>query len=229
MLTDTDKTFAGFISGCVAAPDQCALARDNATAADLEKTVSDLIDTLKYNPVALGGLLIDYNLIKEVILGYLYSPLAWDELAGGLNGLITGNITALIEFAEAFGARPQGIAAESYPAIKCADNAARAPTLADVRPAVDELYAKSRYGGDKISAIALRCAQWRMDAKERYAGDFRVKTRNPVLLVGNTLDPVTPLVSARNVSEAFEGSVVLQHDGYGVSASAMLTESLWSG
>jgi len=48
-------------------------------------------------------------------------------------------------------------------------------------------------------------------------GDFRVKTKNPVLLIGSTYDPVTPIASAHNVSAGFEGSVVLERGGFGVS------------
>ena len=37
------------------------------------------------------------------------------------------------------------------------------------------------------------------------------------MFVGGPFDPVTPLISAYNMSTGFEGSVVLQHNGYGVS------------
>lgn len=61
------------------------------------------------------------------------------------------------------------------------------------------------------------CAQWPFEAAERYEGSFLgVETKNPILFVGNTYDPVTPLASAHNVSAGFVGSVVLQHDRYGV-------------
>jgi len=63
------------------------------------------------------------------------------------------------------------------------------------------------------------CAQWPFEAKGRYQGDFKVKPKNPVLVVGNTLDNVTPLVSARNVSSGFEGSILLERKAFGVSIS----------
>ena len=64
----------------------------------------------------------------------------------------------------------------------------------------------------------MPCARWPLPgARERYDGDFRVKTKNPVLVVSAVWDPVTPLVSAKNVSSGFEGSVLLQRDGFGVS------------
>lgn len=73
-------------------------------------------------------------------------------------------------------------------------------------------------GGDINVHINMQCTQWKMSAKEHYIGDFRVKTRNPVLLIGNTWDRATPFVSAQNVSDALEGSVLLRRNGYGASA-----------
>lgn len=64
--------------------------------------------------------------------------------------------------------------------------------------------------------LSMIATQWKLEAKERYTGDFRVKTKHPMLVIGNTYDPTTPLRSARNISESFEGSVVLEHGGYGV-------------
>lgn len=74
----------------------------------------------------------------------------------------------------------------------------------------------SRISGDVNVLINMECAQWKMSAKEHYMGDFRVKTRNPVLLIGNTWDPAIPFVSAQNVSDMLEGSVLLWYNAYGV-------------
>lgn len=74
--------------------------------------------------------------------------------------------------------------------------------------------AYGRNGGDnRMVRIPLksllgedfRCAQWKLPAKERYDGDFDVGTRNPVLIINNRFDPVTPLASARNQSSAQRG------------------------
>lgn len=54
-----------------------------------------------------------------------------------------------------------------------------------------------------------------MPAQEQYHGDFQVKTSKPLLFVGNTGDPVTPIIGAWNMSSGFEGSVVLEHCGFG--------------
>lgn len=71
------------------------------------------------------------------------------------------------------------------------------------------------------------CAQWPYSAKERYEGDFQVKTKNPVLILGNTGDAFTPLVSAYNLSSGFEGSVVLEIDGYGHASTSVPSSCSW--
>lgn len=88
-------------------------------------------------------------------------------------------------------------------------------------PLVEESFVKSRIFGDYLSHPVLAYFQWPFKAKGGYAGDFtNIKTRNPVIFVGNTFDALTPLVSAQNASAAFVGSAVLEHGGYGVSLRA---------
>ena len=73
----------------------------------------------------------------------------------------------------------------------------------------------------QASNVIVPCARWKIRAKERYTGGFNdIKTKNPILFVANTFDPYTPLVSAQNASAAFDGSVVLQHDGHGHTSTS---------
>jgi pimeloyl-ACP methyl ester carboxylesterase len=53
-----------------------------------------------------------------------------------------------------------------------------------------------------------------MDAKERY--EEKRSDESPVLIIGNTYDGFTPLVSARNVRAGLRRSRVLEVRGYGV-------------
>ncbi|KAJ2970511.1 hypothetical protein NUW58_g9672 [Xylaria curta] len=60
------------------------------------------------------------------------------------------------------------------------------------------------------------CAQWKLEPRERYTEGFAgVKTRKPLLVIGNTYDSATSIKSARNISETLEGSVLLEHGGFG--------------
>ncbi|OIW24664.1 hypothetical protein CONLIGDRAFT_636795 [Coniochaeta ligniaria NRRL 30616] len=219
--TDTDKVFSGFVKGCVAAPEACALAGNNVTAAQLEKSLYDLLEHLKYNPLVLASTVIDYSTVKGAIFSILYSPYSWPLLATGLHGIMTRNASELLELVSLVGSSSDPLLNEYLAGIQCGDKTPRASELTEMLPFVNDLYQRSNFS-DIQSAVFGWCANWRLDAKERYSGDFQVKTQNPVLVIGNTYDPVTPLASALNVSHGLEGSVVLQHNGYGVSFSVFL-------
>ncbi|GAB1312412.1 Peptidase S33, tripeptidyl-peptidase [Madurella fahalii] len=219
-LADSDKTVSGLFRACAENPDTCALANGNATAEELEAALYEYLETeLKYNPVPVGEFLIEYGVIKRVILATLYSPSRWPMLAAGLNALLTQNSTALVEFFQFASSSGISADAEALIGIRCGDKSARLPSLQDFSPILDQLHSTSRLA-DAPMWLMMQCAQWKMAAKERYSGDFRANTHHPVLLIGNTFDPVTPLVSAHNVSAGLEGSVVLQHNGYGHSSLA---------
>jgi hypothetical protein len=108
---------------------------------------------------------------------------------------------------------------EATAGIRCTETAFKTDNLTEILPILDEFLINGDGTGDtEPIGIFMACAQWKVKAKEIYTGGFHnITTKNPVLFVGNTFDPLTPLVSAYNTSAGFDGSVVLQHDGYGVS------------
>ncbi|KAL2816499.1 TAP-like protein-domain-containing protein [Aspergillus granulosus] len=84
--------------------------------------------------------------------------------------------------------------------------------------------------GDYWSHIRLNCAAWSVKPKWKMPGKSALlfaachlilvvpvtgNTSHPILLVNNILDPVTPLQSAKHMSGAFPGSVLLQQDSEG--------------
>ena len=63
------------------------------------------------------------------------------------------------------------------------------------------------------------CASWPESTKEdRFTGPFATTTSAPVLVVGNTYDPATPLHGARAVNRLLDGSRLLVMDGWGHGA-----------
>merc|ERR1712000_76788 len=108
-------------------------------------------------------------------------------------------------------------APDAFKGIRCGDVAFRADTLSAFDSFKEAVVPTSKWGGLDLGLDnIIQCAPWKMRAKEVYSGSWsNIRTKNPLLIIGNTYDPVTPLVSARNNSAAFEGSIVLQHNGYG--------------
>lgn len=228
MFTDTDAVFAGFCSGCIASAN-CPL-RHNHTSASLQAAITAFLHTLKYHPVVIplpsptGSFVIEYTLLKQFLLLNLYSPATWPTFAGLLDSLMTANTSAVAAYVERLllsssNSAPAADAGEALTGIKCSDvrPAGRAASLGRIRPVVEGRHRMSPVVGDTADYLPIECAQWRMPAREQYAGGFEgVRTRGRVLVIGNAFDPVTPLVGARNVSKGFERSVLLKHGGYGV-------------
>jgi hypothetical protein len=219
LFTDTDAVFAGFCSGCIGAPSNCSLAH-NYTISELQQIIYSFLESIKYNPIPLSipsvRFLLDYSIVKSLVFSILYAPASWPRFATVLDGLLAGNLSVVGDYITALLAAPSGLDDEAEFGIKCGDTVALSSSLEDALPEILARHQKSRIAGDTVDSVEMLCAQWDMAATERYGGNFQVRMRNPLLVIGNTFNPVTPLVSDRNVSSGFEGSVLLQHNGYGV-------------
>ncbi|KAF4545229.1 NEDD8 activating enzyme protein [Lasiodiplodia theobromae] len=186
------------------------------TADDLEKATYELIEKVKYRPLPYQGKLIDYTFVRNVIFLGITSVAQWPAVATFLDALFTGNMAELDAPLQTLSATEDPVFTENRFGIQCGDKPWRTSHLEDVLPIIDQVSSLSKLAGDRISYDIEACVQWKMNAKERYLGDYRVSTRHPILIIGNTFDPVTPIVSARNASASLEGSVVLEHHGFGV-------------
>lgn len=84
------------------------------------------------------------------------------------------------------------------------------------------LESQSMVSGPVWAEINLHCIHWPLElrptSKNRYTGPFGSKLSqydpkgSPILFIGNTADPVTPLFNAHKMSKSHEGSVVLTQD-----------------
>lgn len=167
-----------------------------------------------------------------MVANSLYSPTKWKNITTVLDMFLTGNIDE--KFALEVATETILVNQKDLPAvaggvklegIHCLDRAARARTYENFQPAIDRLFNTSRIMGGASMPLSMACAQWKLDPKERYEGDFRVRPKNPVLIVGNTHDGHTPIRSAHNISAGFEGSVVLEVNGFAVCVSVYLAPS----
>jgi len=62
------------------------------------------------------------------------------------------------------------------------------------------------------------CSTWPVQSAHRYTGPWNHRTPNPVLLVGNTFDPATPLRGATIMARELDRARLLTLDGYGHTA-----------
>ena len=225
MFSATDKALRGFLSGCVAHPENCALARPNKTAGDLEEDLYIFLQDIRLNPVPLPNATtpqdaVTYPAIEGRLLSSLYRPLEYPIMAAVLDGLMQRNATlaGILFAADAESGAVPIMAREAILGIRCGDKVPRVDSLSDLRPTYLEFEETTKFFLDVWgTANTITCAQWKFEARERYTGNFDVETANPILFVGNTYDPVTPFVSAKNMSESFRNGALLHHNGFGVS------------
>jgi len=107
----------------------------------------------------------------------------------------------------------ESILEEAFIAISCSDGLDVFPDLASAKKFFEEFSRESEWA-DIWAHIPLNCAGW-PKIKKSFQGPVEGKTKFPILFVGNTADPVTPLAHAKTMSKRFPGSRVLTQDSPG--------------
>ena len=217
-LQDADKAFAAFVDECVANAEACALmaATNATTSAELFEIINAFIAPLAENVTSSVQAFILYQGVVAVPYQLLYYPAQWPILAQILADTLLGVVPEESEEDPSAPAPPSvyNRGANSIDGIRCSDATFQVsgpeeylPTLAAQLEHTD--------GWSVLYSALWPCAAWKMPDKQQYRGNFQVKTRHPILYVNGEFDVVTPITSAYNASAAFEGSVVLAHEGYG--------------
>jgi hypothetical protein len=106
---------------------------------------------------------------------------------------------------------------ESNLGIRGADKTVRTSSLKDMRPTIERIMGSSQSIGDMSAIAPMVVQQWKAEAVEIYEGDFKSKTKHPVLLTSNTWDALAPLEAAERLNDLLENSILLTNNGYGVS------------
>ncbi|KDN37255.1 hypothetical protein K437DRAFT_259850 [Tilletiaria anomala UBC 951] len=237
-MVNTDETFYGFIKECAKAGDSCALTRGLSSSGsskkqrqtkDVEKSIhkkiAKLFDHLSAQPTVVANAthpgLLTWSMLKGTIFQALYSPVQWNALAEDLQQLVEGNA---VPFYEKHGLKPCDTAPalqetrEAVLAIACGDVKKRfdnLPTASTYKKLIKEHESLSKYfGGMFVEAVACQGA-WPIHTNEPWKGDFTSKTANPILLLGNSYDPVTPHANAEYHARKFPNSAYVLRTGYG--------------
>lgn len=220
-----DGVVQGFYDGCASAPQNCELAKLANTSEAISSLVNNVLESLRYSPVVVmsndSSTTITYSSVKEHMFSSMYSPSRWRFQARLLSRLIQGNYTGYVDLIEqASGGEDDRATPDAILGISCGDGAYRAESILDLSEYKNTVVPTSKWGGLDFGLMnTISCAAWLMKAKEVYTGPWNAETKNPLLIIGNTYDPVTPLISAQGNSEVFNGSALLQQNGYGVGSS----------
>lgn len=196
---------------------RCPLA---GSGKSVRSTVMDLLDSLYERPLPVSapdvkGLVTFYN-YKSFFYETLYRPDKWLTFAEITQDLLKGNGTS---FLRAVAPGPPGYGlAEAGTAVLCTDAVpATNYSLASWSEYVRNMTQQSFIAGDSRSLDNLPCRHWYSQPNERWTGSFDdLHLDVPILMIGNTYDPATPIKSARRLhSKLGDNAVLLEQRSYG--------------
>ncbi|KAI0743110.1 Alpha/Beta hydrolase protein [Daedaleopsis nitida] len=235
-LLDADRVYEAFITGCaLAGPHGCSLTKEGQTPLDLHasfqaflKTAHDATLEDPTVPYTSGG-------VRDVLYTMLYFPNQWPQLTND-------GLPAIMEQAtqEAYGVinainAPRADSklrsilkraeneteTRSYTtaAVLCADSIDSTGTL-NMTDLFDHLVETSRDVSHMFGSFwpfhTYYCNYWPVRSVERYTGPFNKTLANPILVIGNTYDLVTPFKSANALSDVLgESAGLVRLNGLG--------------
>ncbi|KAF7305892.1 hypothetical protein HMN09_00743400 [Mycena chlorophos] len=234
-LVDTDKVLDAFFTSCFeVGPSLCAFHNNASSASDIAAAYDNLLSSIQQTPVpALVSLeqgnagygVVDYALVKNFVFHSLYAPYNFfPGLAQGLADLAAGNSTTIYansgEGEFTCGGAPLDRSYESATSIACSDMTPN-DTLADLQSFYEGEVALSQFA-DLWVSWRVACAGWKIHRPGRYMGPTGpTKTNAPMLVIGNTFDPVTPWPGANETANVlFPGSGLLTYNTPGHTSFA---------
>ena len=219
-LEGFENSLSTFLAGC-SARSSCAF----YNGGDAEGAFDDLLMSLDQNPAPTSPGRPPANLAVAIngVIEAMYSDYYWPQLERALANAATGDGRGLLALHDAYFQRQSdgsyGNELEAFQTISCADS--------DYRGTVEEENSLT----DEYRAVAPRLVP--AGSTGSYfctffptAGDPRVQITGdgagPIVVIGTTGDPATPLASTRAMAATLEdGRLVVveadQHTGYGVN------------
>lgn len=227
-LLDTDKSLQSFFDSCFeGGPHLCPFYESSPQA--IARKLDELTQSIFLRPVpVVTGLsygLVDYSRLRNTVFLSLYSPYTdFPRLAQGLADLARGNGTTLYQFLEtpvfdcACGTQvPLQPVLEGRNVIGCTDGKEVRDTFEESEAYLRDLLRQSQWA-ELWATLRIGCLAWPKQEKKHFQGPFVGNTSHPILWIGNTADPVTPVASAHKMSKGYPGSVVLTQDSPGHSS-----------
>jgi hypothetical protein len=156
----------------------------------------------------------DYANVVGLVANGLYVAAEWGELGKQLQDLwTTGSLGGPIP--------DQFPGVDGALAINCGDSPNPAPGA--FQQAAARAYRRSGALGTLWTWATEPCATWPVTAADRYAGPWNHRTANPVMVVGNTVDPASPYHAAVALTRELGHARLLTVDGYGHGARSECT------
>jgi pimeloyl-ACP methyl ester carboxylesterase len=199
-------------------------------ANNAQSRYTSVIERIREEPVNIitndgSEYVLDYTSIVLITLRALYMPESWPDLASLIAAIeedpATNDITQRYhDLRQSLGldseqpavSVPQPIV--GFAGVSCSDS--DNPFLYEnwtwAAELSDSFY---EYFGSLWTWNSSICHSWPGTKESRYAGEFKVETGNPVLVVNTLFDPATPYHGAKKVKKLLTNSRLLTVNGWG--------------
>lgn len=184
-------------------------------------TIADFIQALDTETITdTSGRVLTEGLAVYGVIAPLYNKDYWGILDSALQTGQAGDATQLLLLSDAYTMRgPYGYtsnAMEALYVVNCLDEDERLPQsrVAEVLPRF--LKASPTFGRIFASGLPV-CSDWSVRGRATQP-DLDAKGAAPILVIGTTRDPATPLRWAEALAEQLDSGVLLRRDGDGHTA-----------
>ena len=220
----TDQA-AGFETALRAYVQNCLDTTDNCFLGDSVEegltTISDLLASIEEQPLPAGDRELTVGNAFYGVVTPLYNRDYWFLLSTALTSALDGQGSALMQLADAYASRnPDGTYAdnsiEANYAVNCLDDPTAVP-FAKV-PSLFPAFEKASPTFGRIFAWAMTgCDGVKVRSSEKPL-DIRGEGAAPILVLGTTRDPATPMKWAEALSAQLDSGVLVRRDGDGHTA-----------
>ena len=232
-IGDADLALDNFFGACQAAgPNVCAIWANGTRETRMHFFEAD--QRILEEPIPIAGYgLLTWPLWRSGVYNALYRPAEGFPLIAGaareiLDGAAGPNIRAYLSIVQGAASSTDTYLSDPQTGlsngpnagtlISCADSGGDSKVPSTIELAADlERYEQvsAFFGCISLQYVAI-CAGANLAAKSRFHGTFaNITTATPILFVGNTADPTTPIRNAHSMAGAFPGSRVLTIKGTG--------------
>lgn len=213
-----ETALRAYIQNCLDSTDNCFL---GDSLDEGLTTIADLLDSIEDEPLPAGGRELTVGNAFYGIVTPLYNRDYWFLLSTALASALDGKGSALMQLADAYASRnPDGSYAdnstEANYAINCLDDPTSVPfaRVPSLFPAFEE--ASPTFG--RIFAWAMTgCGGIKVLSSEKPL-TIRGEGAAPILVLGTTRDPATPMKWAVALAAQLESGVLVERDGDGHTA-----------
>jgi pimeloyl-ACP methyl ester carboxylesterase len=198
----------------------CEFHNDGDAEAAFDQLVLDI--DAKPLEVSKDRTLVTQGVLFTAVAQAMYSDYYWPQLSEALSEAQNGDGKGILQLYDDYYQRKEdgtyGNELEAFLAISCLDDPGATSTEEVDSHIEDFIAAAPRLGGN--FAYGYSCALW--PVKQAAKVNITGKGAGPIVVVGTTGDPATPLDSTRKMALSLEQGILIvvdanQHTGYGAN------------